>query len=177
MARKRGAETIGDIVRSLVVVLIPVAFIAGLVGLLRPSSETIRDVDWEAALESARATADYQLLGPDSIPDGWTATRVAYEPGASPSEGAWRMNFVTDHSTYVGLVQRPGALDPIVREELGEMQPDGESVVDGETWRRYLEQGAQDPDRALVAERSDSVVIVLGSGDYPELEAFAESLR
>lgn len=177
MARKRGSETIGDMVRSMVIVLIPVAFIAGLVGLLRPSSETIRDVEWQPALESARATADYRVLGPDSVPDGWTATRVTYEPGTSPSEGAWRMNFVTAQRSYVGLVQRVGDVDAVVGEELPDMQPEGTSAVAGETWQRYVEQGVRQPDRAVVADRGDSVVVVLGSGDYPELEAFAASLR
>lgn len=177
MARKRGTETIGDMVRSLVVVLLPVAFIAGLVGLLRPSSETVRDVEWQPALESARAAADYDLLGPGEVPDGWTATQVAYEPGVSPSDGVWRMSFVTDERAYIGLVQRQGEVDRVVRQELPDMQSDGSSTVAGESWTRYVEQGAHDPDRALVADRGDSVVVVLGSGDYPELEAFAESLR
>jgi hypothetical protein len=177
MARKRGSETIGDMARSMLVVLIPVAFVAGLVGLLRPSSETIRDVDWQPALESARAAADYDLVGPDEVPDGWTATRVAYETGTSAVDGVWRMNFVTDGGTYVGLVQRAGEAERVALRELPGMEPDGTSSVDALEWDRYVEQDDDDPDRALVQGRDDSVIVVLGSGDYVELEEFASWLR
>ncbi len=177
MARKRGSETIGDMARSMAVVLIPVAFIAGLVGLLRPSSETVRDVDWQPALESARTAADYALVGPQTVPDGWTATRVSYETGASSGDGVWRMNFVTADDAYVGLVQRAGDQELVVRQELADVEPDGTSTVRGETWIRYLEQDAADPDRALVAQRDDSVILLLGSGGYSELEEFASWLR
>jgi hypothetical protein len=177
MARRRGTETIGDMVRSMAVVLIPVAFVAGLVGLLRPSSETVRDVEWQPALELARDAADYVLVGPESVPQGWTATRVAYETGTSSSDGVWRMSFVTADGTYVGLVQRAGDVDSVVQRELGDVEPDGSSTVEGQRWDRYLEQQEADPDRALVLARDDSVVIILGSGDYSELEEFASWLR
>jgi len=177
MARKRGSETIGDMARSMVVVLIPVAFIAGLVGLLRPSSEIVRDVEWQPALESARGAAEYALVGPESVPEGWTATRVAYETGTSSADGVWRMSFVTAEGTYVGLVQRPGEQERVVREELPDVEPDGTSTVGGETWDRYLERDVAEPDQALVVERSDSVVLILGSGGYSELEEFASWLR
>lgn len=164
-------------VRSMVVVLLPVAFIAGLVGLLRPSSETIRDVDWEPALDAAREAAPYEVLGPDDVPPTWTATRVSYEAGVAASDGVWRMNFVTGSGTYVGLVQRQGEVDAVVRLELPDAEPDGTSSLDGQTWDRYVEEAGDDPDRALVDDRGDAVVIVLGSGGYSELEEFASSLR
>lgn len=177
MARKRGTETVGDMARSMLVVLIPVAFIAGLVGLIRPSSETLRDVEWEPALESARGAAEYDLVGPQSVPEGWTATRVSYEVGTSVDDGVWRMNFVTDDRGYVGLVQRSGDVQSVVRRELPEFEPDGTSVVSGEQWARYLETGGNDPDVALVQERPDSVVVLIGSDGYAELESFASWLR
>jgi len=177
MARKRGTETVGDMVRSMVVVLIPVAFIAGLVGLLRPSSETVRDIEWEQALESARGAAQYDVLGPERLPDGWTATRVAYESGTSAADGVWRMSFVSDEGTYVGLVQRVGDVDLLVRRELPDVEADGSSTVVGTEWKRFVEADASDPDRALVLDKGDSVVLVLGSGDYPELEEFVSWLR
>jgi hypothetical protein len=177
MARKRGTETMGDMVRSMAVVLIPVAFIAGLIGLIRPSSETVRDVEWEAALDSARTAAEYDLLGPQSVPEGWSATSVSYESGTSSADGVWRMNFVTAERGYVGLVQRAGDVETVVRRELPDFEPDGTSGVSGESWDRYVETGVADPDVALVQERPDSVVVLIGSESYAELESFASSLR
>lgn len=177
MARKRGTETIGDMVRSMLVVLVPVALIAGFVGLVRPSTPDVREVDWASTLETARESAEFAVVGPVDLPQGWTATRAAYETGASASDDAWRLNFVTDDGEYVGLVQRPGDLDRVVRAELGDFAPDGTSLVAGETWERYV--GADESaDHALVAQVDETVVVVLTSAaGYSLAESFASSLR
>ena len=178
MARKRGTETIGDMVRSMLVVLIPVALVAGFVGLLRPSTAEVREVDWAGTLETARESAEFAVLGPDELPEGWTATRVAYETGASAGDDAWRLNVVTDDGVYVGLVQRPGELDRVVRAELPEFTADGTSLVDAETWQRYIDVDDEPGDHALVRQVGDTVVIVLTSAaDYSLAESFASSLR
>ena len=61
--------------------------------------------------------------------------------------------------------------------ELPDFEPDGSSTVSGEMWDRYVETGVSDPDVALVQQRPDSVVVILGSDGYDELESFASSLR
>ena len=178
MARKRGSETIGDMVRSMAVVLIPVALIAGFVGLVRPSAPEVRDVEWVPALESARAAAEYDLVGPASVPEGWTASQVTYETGASLSDPVWRLSFVTEGDEYVGLVQRTGDVEAVVRRELPGFEPDGRSLVEGQSWQRYRQVDVDEPDHALVSDRPDSVVIVLTSDDgYSLVEEFAGSLR
>lgn len=164
--------------RSILVVLIPVAFVAGLVGLIRPSSPDVRDVEWEPALESAREAAGFQVLGPSEVPDAWTVTRVVLEPGPLTESGVWRMSLVTDSDEYVGLVQRAGDITGVVRAELPEFVPEGTSLVAGEPWQQYVEEASDDPDHALVLERADSVVVVLTSADdYSLAESFAASLR
>jgi hypothetical protein len=178
VARKRGTETIGDMVRSMLVVLVPVALIAGFVGLVRPSTPEVREVDWAGALETARESAEFAVLGPVDLPEGWTATRAAYETGASASDDAWRLSFVTDGGEYVGLVQRPADLDRVVRAELGDFEPDGTSLVAGETWERYIDVGDEPADHALVAQVDETAVVVLTSaGDYSLAESFASALR
>ena len=118
------------------------------------------------------------MLGPDEHPEGWTATRVAYETGASAGEDAWRLNVVTDLGVYVGLVQRPGELDRVVRAELPEFTADGTSLVDAETWQRYIDVDDEPGDHALVRQVGDTVVIVLTSAADDSLaESFASSLR
>lgn len=177
MARKRGTETIGDMVRSMLVVLIPVALIAGFVGLVRPSTAEVRDVDWESTLEAARDGGEFAVLGPAELPDGWTATRVAYDRGASASDDTWRMSFITDTGDYVGIVQRSGDVERIVRSELPDLDEDGTTLIVGDSWQRYVGPDA-DGDRALVLESPDSVVVVLTSAsDYSVAESFASSLR
>jgi hypothetical protein len=138
MAKRRGTETIGDMVRSMAVVLVAVAFVAGFVGLIRPNSPTIRDVDYAEPLERAREVAPFAVLAPSSLPDGWTVTRVAYEPGVSDAEASWRMSLVTADGAYIGLVQFVGDADAIVDRELPGAEPDGTSIARGERWTRLV---------------------------------------
>jgi hypothetical protein len=178
VARKRGTETVGDMVRSMLVVLIPVAFVAGLVGLLRPSDPEVRDVAWQPALESAREGAGFTALGPSQVPAGWTVTRVALEPDPPSSTGVWRMNLVTDAGEYIGLVQRTGDVAGVARSEIPGYVAEEASLVAGATWQQYVEEGADEPDHALVRDTGDSVVVVLTSAsDYSLAESFAASLR
>jgi hypothetical protein len=177
MAKRRGTETVGDMVRSMALVLVAVAFVAGFVGLVRPSSPTVRDVDYTDPLERARDAAAFEVLAPASLPDGWTVTRAAYQAGESEAEASWRMSIVTADETYIGIVQQAGEADRIIERELPGAEPDGSSTVQGQQWTRLIETGERDPDRALLLEQRDSVVLVVGSGDYPELEEFVASLR
>jgi hypothetical protein len=177
VARTRGTETIGDMVRSLGLVLIVVAFIGGLVALAGARPTPIREVDDQAALEQARADAPFTVLGPEGLPEEWTATRVTYELGDSRESGVWRMNYLSPQGTYVGLVQSTGEPNRVIRQELPGFEPDGESTVAGQAWTRMVEVGVGDPDRALVLETDDTVVVLLTSGSYSELEDFASRLR
>jgi hypothetical protein len=177
MAKKRGAETAADMVRSLVVVLLPVVFIAGVVLLQSPSEPTVRDVDLTPAVQAAREAAPFEVLAPQPLPDGWRVTQVGYTPGETDGSGTWRLNVLTEDGTYVGLVQSTGELDRLVATELTGFEPDGQSEVDGRTWGRYSELGLGRADRALATDLGDSVVVVLSSGDYSTVESFVARLR
>jgi hypothetical protein len=177
MAKKRGTETVGDMVRSLAVVLLPLAFIVGVVLVQTPEQPTVRDVDTAAAVDAARQAAPFAVLAPSDLPEGWTTTQVSYRPGESDGSGTWRLDHLSDEGSYVGLVQSSGEVERLVAAELVGFEADGQSVVDGQTWQRLVEQGSGVPDRALVADVGDSVVLVRGPGDYAELESFVSRLR
>jgi hypothetical protein len=177
MAKKRGTETAADMIRSLVVVLLPVAFIAGVVLVQTPSEPTVRSVDLAPVLASAREAAPFEVLAPQPLPDGWRVTQVGYAPGDADGSGTWRLNVITEDGTYVGLVQSTGELDRLVATELSGFEPDGESEVDGQMWTRYSELGLGRADRALATDLGDSVVVVFSSGDYSAVESFVSRLR
>jgi hypothetical protein len=176
MARRRGTETIGDMARSLGLVLVVVAVVGAVVILSSPREPTVRDVDYGAALADVRESAPFAVVGPEALPDGWTATRVGFSPGETGG-GVWRMSFVTPDGEYVGLVQSTGDRDSVVEDELPDVEADGSSVVAGQTWQRLVEAGGGERDRALVADVGDTVVVLRGSGDYSSLEEFASRLR
>ncbi len=164
-------------VRSLAVVLLPLAVIVGVVLVQTPSQPTVRDVDANAALAAAQQAAPFAVLAPADLPEGWTTTQASYRPGESDGSGTWRLDHLSPQGSYVGLVQSSGELERLVAAELVGFEPDGQSVVDGQTWQRLAEQGGGVPDRALVADVGDSVVLVRGPDDYDALESFVSRLR
>jgi hypothetical protein len=162
--------------RSLGLVLVLVALVGGFAILASPRTPTVRDVDIEPALASARQAAPFAVLAPAEVPDGWTTTQVGYDGGGDVA--TWRLSFVTDTGAYVGVVQtNDGDLADVVAAELPGFSPDGQSVVAGSTWDRWTEAGADAPDSAIVRDTGDSVLVLLGSADYEGLEDVAARLR
>lgn len=176
MQRRRGTETAGDMIRSLGLVLLLVAVVGGVIILSSPGPSTTPEVDYRPALAQAREAAPFAVVGPDSLPDGWQVTRVSFDAGEGTS-AVWRMSLITDSDEYVGLTQSTGDLDRVVRRELPAFVEDGVSQVAGQEWTRVVETGVRDADVALVSAVDDSVVVLLGSGGYVELEELASRLR
>lgn len=176
MARRRGTETLGDMARSLGLVLVLVALVGGVAILASPRTPTVRDVQVEPVLASARQVAPFAVLAPEGLPEGWTATQVGYDGGGDVA--TWRVNYVTDTGSYLGLVQTNGGdVADVVASELPGFGPDGTSVVRGSTWDRWTETDSEAPDSAIVRDTGDSVVVLLGSAGYSGLEDVAARLR
>jgi hypothetical protein len=176
MARRRGTETVGDMIRSISLVLVPVALVAAVAILSSPRSPTIRDVDAAPAIEAARQTAPFTVVTPEPLPEGWTTTNASIDGGGDVV--TLRLDYVTATGTYVGFAQtNDGEAADVVLAQLPDAAPDGSSDVDGQAWDRWRESGVQDPDVALVRQGEDSVVLLVGSGDYSELDDVASRLR
>jgi hypothetical protein len=176
MARRRGTETLGDMARSLGLVLVLVALIGGFAILSSPREPTVRDVDVAPVLTSARQSAPFEVLAPAGLPAGWTTSQVSFDGGGDVA--TLRLNYVTDAGGYVGLVQtNDGDVADVVAAEVPDATADGQSVVVGQTWPRWRETGGDAPDRALVRDVGDSVVVLFGSAGYSELDEVAARLR
>ncbi len=174
--RVRGRETALDMVRSLGLVLIVVALVAGFVGLVRqPPEEVVRTIDYQPALDAAREAAPFEVLAPVGLDEAWRATGVSYDPGP-PAQ--WRLGFVSPTDTYAAVLQSELAPEEVLTDLLDEPDRDGQSTVDGRPWERWVEGRASDPDVAITRTGEDAgSVVVFGSGDYEELELFASRLR
>jgi hypothetical protein len=181
VARQRGRETTRDMVWSLVILLAAVGVLAGFVAVVRGSPDPVREVDVDAVVETLPADLPFDVLVPEGLPEAWRATRADLAPG----QGAltWRLSYVSPSEEFVGLNQSDRELDAVVAVDLSGFRPDGSAVIDGSTWERYRESGA-DADVALVAElvepaweASSSVAVVVGSGEDAEVESFVAALE
>lgn len=171
-ARRRGRETSGDMVRSLVVVLALVFVVVALAAQNRPDPEA-RPFDYGGALAQAKVQAGYDVLAPIGLPDSWRATsgRADRVGGAV----TWHVGFVTASGDYAALEQSDGDADGFVDHLAADGDRAGSVRIGRATWQR-VEGGDPEP-RALVLRSDRVTTMVVGSAPWAELQVLARSLQ
>lgn len=141
----------------------------------------VRAVDWQPVVAQARAEAGYPVLAPKDLPATWTAVRARWTPRGEPGldqkpviGGTVQLGFLTPNRMYIGLDQRDADAQGLIRVASRDGSADGESVLAGTSWQRYV----SDDDRTRSLARTDAASTVVISGDLPyeALEAFATTL-
>jgi hypothetical protein len=180
VARLKKPATVGDLIRSLAVILIPLVVITVLFTNL-PTDHPVKEVDWRPVLATAREEAPYPVLAPANLPEGWRPTRVAWVPEGRPGlngdpspRNLWELGFLTPDDTYVGLHQGDQQVQDLVAQESRQGAPDGTSVVGGQQWQRLV--SADDRTRSLVLTSPGVTTVVSGDLEYAGLEAYASTL-
>ncbi len=173
--RRRGFETVGDMVRSLGLVLIAVVVLVLIT--LRPNGKEIRTVDYRPTLAQARVGAPYALVAPDGLQGQWRATSAYFDPPARsgvPGVTAWHVGFVTPAGAYAAFEQANGSPGDLLRSVLD--QPQQEAATSGSgAWQRWTDSSGGR--RALVRTTGAVTVVVDGSASWAELEQLATALR
>jgi len=180
VARSRKAMTTGDLIRSIAVIMIPLAVITVLFTKL-PQDHPVQVVDPQPVLAKARTESPYPILAPANLPNDWRATRVTWvrtgEPylnGAPSVRNLWRVGYLTPDEVYIAVAQGDLEPDEFISVETREGAVDGESTVNGDVWERRV--SADGRTRSLV-QRTDAVTtVVAGDTSYAALEAFAATL-
>ena len=134
--KQRGNPSPGDVVRSVVVIgfIVLGMWLFGQLFTNTPDDPIRDDVDYAGTATSARQAATYPLLAPTSLPDGWRANGVRFEPsGTQP----WHLGVLNEDDRYIGLEQ-----EKLPAKDLLETYADGAEVagtidVAGTTWQVY----------------------------------------
>jgi len=171
-AKRRGFETTGDMVRSLLLVLVLVFVVVALTVQPHPDS-VVHRFDYSGALAQAQDQARYDVLAPIALPDSWVPTSArTTRAGTAVS---WHVGFVTPADDYAALEQSDGRPAAFIREFSAGGKPAGSEVIGGATWRR-VEGGDPEP-RARVLERNHGTTVGAGSAGWAELRELAASLQ
>lgn len=132
----------------------------------------VEPVDYRQPASYAREAADFPLLAPRRLPEGWVATSVRFTGGR---QQAWHLGVLTDKERYVGLEQSPKPAEEMVEEHVDPDAQEGPTVrVDGQTWQTWTDEGG---DRALVREDESVTTLVVGRVDQDTLEELLATLR
>ncbi len=165
-------QTIGDMVRSLLVVLAFVAVL--LIVTWRPQPEAVKVVDPTAAISRASLQADFQLEVPTGLAEGWRPTSARWEPTAkSEPDPVLHIGYVTPGDEYAQVSQSANASDPYTAEQTDDGIEVGTQSVEDVTWQRW-EHGDR---HSLVRIADGTTTIVSGTAGWDELIVLASSLE
>jgi hypothetical protein len=164
----RGNPSLGDIARSIAVLgaIVLALFAVGRLLTVTPDEPTLA-VDYRSAAESSRTVADFELLAPDSLPEGWRATSVRFEPDS------WHLGVLTDDDDYVGLEQVKADTRRAVERFANGSHEHGKAVVDGETWSHRT--GPRD-NVTYLRRDGDMTIVVTGTAPREVIERYISSL-
>ena len=169
----RLGQTVADMARSLVVVLVVVGAI--LLVTWRPQPDAVRTIDPTSELIAARATAGFAVLYPADLGSDWRPTSARWDlPESASPEPAWHVGFVTPGEAYVQLGQSVTTNPEYLVDQTGRGQP--QPGNDG-PWQRYESGGSgTDVTRSLVQVVNGVTIVVSGTLQWAELLLFADSL-
>ncbi len=177
---RRGRETVRDMVWSLAVVGILVAFILAVT--YRDKPDAVQVVDPAPAAEAAKAQAPFVPAVPTGLPTAWRATSARYEPASRstvPNASVWHVGYVTPSTEFAGIDQADGEAAVLIKTVLpgGARAEDSDQQAEGifAGWQRWVVDGENRT--AYVLTLDDSTVIVHGTASDAELAVLAQSLE
>lgn len=168
----RMKQTVGDMVRSMAVVLAVVAAI--LLVTWRPQPDPVRQVNVDQLLVVAVAQADFDVVVPGT--PGLRPTSVRWQPTAeSKDEMVWQVGYVTESDEFLQVTQSRSDSSKFLSVETVRGVPLGSVTVDsvvGEDWTEYR----SDTSTAFVSMNNGTTTIVRGTGSREGILSGVESL-
>jgi len=169
-SRKRGRQTVRDMVLSMLVVTGAVAIL--FLPWNHRDVETGKVVDPVPTVAAARGIVTWPVLEPN-LPATWrcTSARISTAGDAQP---VVHLGYLSPSSRYVGLEQSGTKETSFVHDSVVGGKPTGTSTIDGVVWQRY--ESADGVQRSLVQSVDGATYVVNSQAQWPEIEQFTRSL-
>jgi len=164
----RGNPSIGDIIRSVVVIGLIILALYGVGRLFTSTPESsVKAVDYVSVVQQARPAAGFPLAAPTSLPEGWRATSARFQTNG------WHLGVLTDDDDYMGLEQITGSVDRAIDRFAEDSRSAGTADVAGQTWS--VRTG---PDGRVTYVRNESglTTLVNSSASRSVVEDYISSL-
>jgi len=172
--RKRGRETVRDMVISLAVVGSVIAALFLVTYRPKPDAGP-KPVDWQTTAATARGQSPFPLATPTGLPATWIGTSARFATTAkSQGHPVWHLGFVTGGQKYAGLEQSDQDATVFVRDQIDGGQPQGAVTIKGQSWQSFG-PGASGY-RSLVRPAAGSTLVVQGNAVESELEQLAAAI-
>ena len=165
-----------NMLRSLLPLVVICLLIVAWTAFRQNDVDPVREVDPSGTVQLADARADYELLVPTGLDDGYRPTSVRTDAGTG-EEGApvtLEIGYVTPEGAFAGFVVSDDARSEPVREVLDEATDEGRVEIGGEEWTRSTTERGE---TALSRVEGDVTVVVSGSAADDELQDVAAAVR
>jgi len=158
-----------DMVRAMVVLMVPVIVIVALYRFL--CHETPPTLDTADTYETARSAHDFDVLIPTGLSAKWHVTTASYQ------DKTLRLGFVSPDNGQLRVVETGPVTPSLYADELGAgAHPSGATVaVNGVAWQRFA--GGRAEETSLVLADPKRTVIVVGRSSDADLQTLASSLK
>lgn len=166
----RYQRSFSGLMGSMIILLIVVMAFVAFRGFNRDAPESpVKAIDYTEGLTEIRSVANFPVLAPVSLPEGWIATSARFI-GRQPQ--SWHLGVLNEERRYLGLEQVEGAsvrsmVTEFVDDEYEERDPVG-------GWQAFA--GA-DGDNGLVRQGEGYITLVMGRLPFDELASYASSLE
>ncbi|GAB3687279.1 DUF4245 domain-containing protein [Nocardiopsis oceani] len=134
------------------------------------SDENIPSVEYRPDVEVLRDAADYPVVAPEGLPEGWVPTSSTLDV-TGPTE--WSLGFATPEDSHAMLTQSDGEPEGVVADRAQDADPVGMVLVAGEEWEHL-----EGEDWSLIVLREeDRTLVISGSTTLDEFAVLAEHLE
>jgi hypothetical protein len=182
----RYQRSFGGMLGGLLVLLLGIAAFVVLRDVNRvDAGAPVQPVDYVRPARFAQQQARFEVLTPRTLPPGWRATSVRFDPTAEVQ--SWHLGLLTAEQRYVGLEQAERSPAAMVADFVDDEADEGGEVdIEGETWATWTDPGRDpeaDPstaprgDLALVREDGGVTTLVVGTVSQDLLIDVVASLR
>jgi hypothetical protein len=165
----------GNMVRSLAPLVVICLLLAGWMAVKQSGVDPVRTVDPSSTVQLAAARADYPVVAPAGLPDGYRPTSARTDAGAAETGDpvTLEVGYLTPSEEYAGFVVSDDARTDAVTAVLDGVEEQGSVDVDGGTWTR----GTTERGESVLWRATDGVtVLVTGSAPDDELERVAAAV-
>ena len=166
----------GNMIRSLLPVLLICVALVAWAGFRQSSVDPVLEVDPGNSVRVSAERADYQVLAPTGLPDGYRPTS-ARTTAAGAEEGGpvtLEIGYLTPEEEFAGFVISDDREADPLRQVLDGAEEEAQVDIAGNSWTRSTTTRGE---TALTHETGGATVLVFGSAADDELVEVAASLR
>lgn len=178
--RRRGLETVRDMVLSMGLVGVVVLAVFWTVAWQRPEVQgPVRpSVDVSQVFSDVEVSNPFPVLEPTGLSTAWTPTSAWFEPAGVASAidgGVLHVGYVTPDGSYAEVRQTDGDQRSAVAEWADDAEPIDTVTVSGMTWD--VVESPESGKQGLVTTVSGTTIVVTGKAELTELQELANSLK